>query len=53
MKKIIRKEVSIEIEEIEGDIEVAEREAKRYERMGYTRYEETDNWIQLDKHLKW
>lgn len=49
MKKVIRKEVTIETE---GDIDEAEKEAKRYEQMGYTRFEDNEDWIQLDKHLE-
>ena len=49
MKITIRREVTIEIE---GDIESAEKIARRYEKIGYTRFEETDGWIQLDKHIR-
>ncbi len=49
MEVTIRKEVTIEVR---GDVELAEEEAQRYERMGYIRFESNDEWIQLDKRLE-
>ena len=48
MEKTIRKEITIEIK---GDHKEAQKEKARYVRMGYTVYEENDEWIQLDRHL--
>ena len=48
MKKVIRKEITIEVE---GDEAAAQREKRRYELLGYQVFEESEDWIQLDKHL--
>jgi len=48
MKKVIRKEVTIEVE---GDFEEAQKEKRKYEQQGYTVFEENNEWIQLDKCL--
>jgi len=49
VKKVIRTEVTIEIE---GDTEEAQKEKVRYEHMGYSVFNENDEWIQLDKQLR-
>ena len=52
MRVVIRREVTIEIKNSDDKEEVkkAYKEAGRYKQMGYTMFEETDNFIQLDKH---
>lgn len=46
MEVVARREITIEVE---GDIKAAEVVKKYYELLGYTLFEENDEWIQLDK----